>query len=309
MLRTNESELVELAVQGAVMHPKAFGWEVSHLGEGIVVPSVGGITYNVKIGDAVFGLAGDHIEAGVSFTATPDKLGDNPNRAFNAFSCIGNRAILISGKASGSEGVVTGQHGGVEHVLVDFDDAVLERMTNDDKVLIRACGLGLKLLDYPGVKLYSTSPRLLDALDLRDLGDGRLEAPVAAEAPAQLMGSGLGHNDVFKGDYDIQTSDMDAIRRLGLDRLRFGDIVAIRDQDSSYGWSFKEGAVTLGVVVHSDSYLSGHGPGTTTIMTCREPHIVPRLDANANIGYLLRIGRWRPSVPTRRRQEKKNQDG
>lgn len=305
MLRTNETELVEMAVQGAVMHPKAFGWEVSRRGEGVVVPSVGGIVYNVKIGDPVFNLAGDHIEPGVSFTAGTERLDQNPNRAFNAFACIGNRAILISGKAEGEEGVVTGKHGGVEHVLVDFAPHVLEGMTNDDKVLIRAVGLGLKLLDHPGVKLYSLSPRLLQALGLRTLEDGRLEAPVVAEVPAQLMGSGLGHNDVFKGDYDIQTSDMGTIRRLGLDGLRFGDLVALRDQDSSFGWTFKEGAVTIGVVCHSDSVLSGHGPGTTTIMTCGEPLLAPRLDPRANVGYLLRLGRWRPGLPVRRQPRKK----
>jgi hypothetical protein len=53
---------------------------------------------------------------------------------------------------------------------------------------------------------------------------------------------------------------------------------------------YRKGAITIGVVVHSDCVLSGHGPGVTTIMTSSKGAIVPELDGTANIGKLLGIG-------------------
>ena len=76
-------------------------------------------------------------------------------------------------------------------------------------------------------------------------------------------------------------------------KLKFGDIVAIEDTDNSFGRCFKPGAMTIGVVVHSDCVLAGHGPGVTTIATSKEGKIKPVINKNANIGYYLKIGRWR----------------
>lgn len=295
-IRTNEASLVKFAVQGTVMHPRSYGWEVSRTGQPLMLPSVGGITYNVKVGDSVFGLAGDHIEPGVSFTSDPTKLTQDPNRGFNIFSCVGNEALIVSGDAKGERGFVTGHHGGVEHVLADFAEGALEKLTHDDKVLIRAFGQGLRLLDYPEVSCYSLDPALFKKLGLRPAERGRLEVPVAAIVPGKLMGSGLGHSDIFKGDYDIQTSDMAAIREHQLDRLRFGDLVAILDHDSSFGWNYKAGAVSIGVVVHGDSQLAGHGPGVQTLLSSREGLFAPAIRSDANIGAYLGIGRWRRSA-------------
>src|SRR3989338_10056285 len=58
MLKTNEARLVKMAVQGSIIPPPCFGWEVTRQGIGRIDPSVGGITYNVKIGDSVFGWEG-----------------------------------------------------------------------------------------------------------------------------------------------------------------------------------------------------------------------------------------------------------
>ena len=49
--------------------------------------------------------------------------------------------------------MVTGHHGGVEHVIADFDDETLGKLTQDDKILIRAYGQGLSLTDYPEIKV------------------------------------------------------------------------------------------------------------------------------------------------------------
>jgi len=122
---------------------------------------------------------------------------------------------------------------------------------------------------------------------------GLLEVPVTAMVPGALMGSGLGHPDPASGDYDITTMDTGLIRKHQLDRLCLGDLVALMDCDNTFGRHFLTGAVTIGVVVHADSILSGHGPGVMTLLSCRSSGIKPRRDAGANIGRYLRIGRYR----------------
>ncbi len=293
-LKTNESRLVQFALQGSIIPPLCFGWEVTREGHGKVYPSVGGITYNVKVGDSVFGFEADHIEPGVSCIGGgfSDKRTANPNLSFNAFSCIGNEATLLSGPAKGKKGVVTGHHGGVEHVLVDFPDPVLEKLSYDDKILIHGVGQGLKLPDFPEVTVTGLDPGALKKIGLR-VRSKSLVAPVAAVVPAELMGSGLGHNDSFKGDYDIQTSDPSVLKRHRLEGLRFGDLVAIIDHESTFGWSYKKGAVSIAVVVHGNSFLAGHGPGVQTILTSRSGRIEPVIDKKANLGYYLRVGRYR----------------
>lgn len=294
MLKTNEDKLVRFALQGSIIPPLCFGWEVTRVGEGKVFPSVGGITYNVKVGDSVFGFEADHVEPGVSAIGGgfSDKRTANPNLSFNAYSCIGNEATILGGPAKGKKGVVTGHHGGVEHVLIDFPDPVLEKISYDDKILIRAVGQGLRLTDFPGISMSSLDPGLLKKIPLR-FKSKSLVMPVVATVPAELMGSGLGHNDSFKGDYDIQTSDPAVLKKYNLESLRFGDFVAIIDHESTFGWSYKKGAVSIAVVVHGDSFLAGHGPGVQTVMTSRNGLIEPVIDRKANLGNYLKIGRMR----------------
>lgn len=293
MLRTNKEFVIQTAVQGGVIPPKAYGWEISADGRPIATPpGLGGITYNVKVGDSVYGWASDHAEPGVSCTAGTEKLDANPNKGLNVFSCIGNDVTVITGEAKGAKGTVTGHHGGVEHVIIDFPHDVLEKLTLDDKFLIRATGQGLKLLDYPDVVVFNTDPRLIDQMGIVEK-DGALHVPVTAMVPAMLMGSGMGHSDIYKGDYDIQTSDASAVKEYGLDKLCFGDFVAILDHDSSHGWTYKKGAVSIAVVIHGDSFLAGHGPGVSTMLTSRSGKIVPVLSAEANVGRILKLGRYR----------------
>lgn len=293
MLKTNDKELVQFALQGNAIPPLCFGLEVTREGNGKMYPSVGGITYNVKTGDSVFGFESDHVEPGVSCIAGgfSDRRTSNPNLSFNAYSCIGNEATILSGAAKGKKGTVTGHHGGVEHVIIDFKDAILEQLSYDDKIMIRGVGQGLKLLDYPEISVSGLDPKLLQKLPIR-AGKGELSVPVVAMVPAELMGSGLGHNDTFKGDYDIQTGDAGVIKKYGLEKLRFGDFVAVIDHEAHFGWSYKKGAVSIAVVVHGNSFLAGHGPGVQTILTSRKGQIKPVLDSKANLGYYLKIGRF-----------------
>jgi hypothetical protein len=91
------------------------------------------------------------------------------------------------------------------------------------------------------------------------------------------------------------------VRQYKLDKMRFGDLVAIMDADNSYGRIYKTGAVTVGVLVHSDCVISGHGPGAATLFTSSKGKIEPVLDKNANIGYYLKIGRWRRKPAKKRK--------
>ncbi len=295
MLKTNEDKLVELSMQCKPGPPRIRpGWKVDHEGKPFILPSIGGITLNIQVGDSAFGLAGDHIEPGVSCSANSEKPFEFPNNSLQLLSCIGNEAILVSGDAKGEKGVVTGHHGGSEHVMIDFPKAILKQLTYDDKIMIRTRGQGLRLIDYPDIKLYNLDPDLLKKMKIKQKKEkklkGLIEVPVTTMVPAQCMGSGLGSAHVAAGDYDIMTSDPDTVKEYKLDKLKFGDFVALLDHDNSYGRSFLKGAISIGVVVHSDCLLAGHGPGVSTLMTCSKPLIKPMLDANANIADILKIG-------------------
>ncbi len=293
MLRTNRDKLVCLSVMGMVAPPlRSTPYRIDRDGVPFVLPGTGGIAYNVKIGDPAFGWAGDHIEPGVSTAAVLDKRTDPKNQAYNVLSCIGNTAVVVSGDAKGAKGYVTGIHGGIEHVLIDFADEDLEKLCNEDKIQIRAVGQGLRLLDYPGITVLNLDPDLLDKLGIEE-HEGKLVVPVAAKVPAKFMGSGLGAASAASGDYDITTSDQEELHELGLDQLKFGDIVALEDCDNRFGRSYRRGAVSIGVVVHSDCLLAGHGPGVTTLFSAVDGSLAFREDKQANIGRMLGIGRYR----------------
>ena len=295
MLKTNVDRVVKLSVQGKVSYPSGSKTHrVDAEGRPFLLPSIGGISYNVKIGDPAFGWAGDHIEPGVSTLIDSENRQSPANLSYHFYACVGNEAVVVTGAAKGKKGVVTGHHGGAEHVLIDFADDVLQKLTMDDKFLVRAWGQGLALTDYPHVKVTNLDPDLLRKLKIREKAGGRLEVPVAAVVPGHLMGSGIGTTSMGTGDYDIMTTDRDEIAERGLDKLRFGDLVLIQDHDNTYGRSWRRGAVTLGVVVHSDCLSAGHGPGVTTLLSSAEAALVPHVTSTANLARILRIGRSRP---------------
>lgn len=291
MLRTNKDRLVMISIQGRVSYPvRRAAYTVTYDGQSVVVPGVGGITYNIKVGDCAFGWEADHVEPGVSTVVNEEKREAPPNYAYNILACAGNQARVISGDAKGAVGVVTGHHGGIEHVLIDFAQETLEKLCIEDKILIKAYGQGLKLLDYPEIKIYNLDPSLLEKMNIKEIGDGTIDVPVTCEIPAKLMGSGLGSASVASGDYDITTADKKMVEKYKLDQLRFGDIVVISDADNSYGRSYREGAVSIGIVVHSDCVIAGHGPGVATFLTSITSKIKFHIDTDANIANYLNIG-------------------
>jgi hypothetical protein len=291
MLRTNADKLVKISVMGEVASPIVRSvYNISATGTPMVLPGVGGITYNLRVGDPACGWEADHVEPCVSVENKENdpRSGGAANAAFNVLSCVGNEATVVNGDAKGAKGIVTGKHGGIEHVLVDFQPETLEKLLLGDKILVKAYGVGLKLIDYPDIKVMNMDPSFLDRLKPEPNGD-KLKVPVAHMVPAAIMGSGLGSNQVHSGDYDIQLFDDAISEQYGLGDLRLGDLVAIIDADHSFGRIFRQGAVSVGIVVHTNCVTAGHGPGVTTLMTSASGKIIPEIDAKANIAFILKL--------------------
>lgn len=295
-LEFNEDQLVEQAATGEIAPPivRQSIYRVEADGSVRMVPGTGGITYNFRTGDSAVHMAGNHVEPAVSIynPGKENSRGSRENQALNALASIGNRVRVLDGDAEGAEGWVVGIHGGVEHVMVDFHPDVYDKLAIGDKMQVRLAGAGMELTNVEGVKVMNMSPGLLAALNRAGAGiteDGKLRVGVTHRVPARVMGSGLGQDQVYTGDYDIQLFDQDVVESHGLDSLRFGDIVAIIDADHSYGRIYRGGAVSIGVVSHGRSDSAGHGPGVTTLFTSRDGNIEPFIDPEANLKDLLRI--------------------
>ena len=291
MLRINTEKLIKMSVMGEIASPTIRSvYNVSATGKPMVLPGVGGITYNLRIGDLACGWEADHVEPGVSVENKENdaRSGQAANTAFNVLSCIGNKAIVVSGDAKGAEGTVTGKHGGIEHVLVDFPTEILHKLIPGDRILVKSFGIGLKLIDLPEIKVLNMDPSLLETWNPQPKND-KLEVQVTHIIPAAIMGSGLGANQVNSGDYDIQLFDETIVKQYDLESLRLGDLVAIIDADHSFGRIYRQGAVTVGVVIHSNCITAGHGPGVTTLMTSSAGKIIPEISAKANIASLLNL--------------------
>ena len=292
----NRDLLVEQAVQGLISPPamRESVYRVHADGEVRLLPGTGSITYNFRTGDSAIHMAGNHVEPAVSLIS-PGAEGNrtsSENRALNALSMIGNPVRIASGAAVGEQGWVVGKHGGVEHLIVDFDPEIYGLLNIGDIMQIRTLGAGMQLTNIDGVKVFNASPTLIDAFNHNGAGitaDGKLRIGVTHIIPAKIMGSGLGRDHVFTGDYDIQMFDTEVNERYDLESLRFGDIVAILDADHSYGRTWLGSAVSIGVVSHGRSDSAGHGPGVTTLFTSRDGLIEPVVDADANLKFLLDI--------------------
>ncbi len=289
--RANLDRLVISTVAGQIAHPLVRGspYRVGRDGVLHVVPGTGGIVLNRRVGDRAVGLAGDHVEPGVSLHNNDhDVVGPRgaANKGLMLFACVGNRARVETGRAAGARGVVIGKHGGINHVIVDFPPVVLRRLAIGDRIQIRACGQGLELPDVPGVRCLNLSPRLMGRWRL-SIHRGHLHVPVTHVIPAGIMGSGLGKSDGVLGDCDIQLSDPAIVRKYRLGSLRFGDLVAICALDNRFGPSVRLGTITVGIVVHSDSHVAGHGPGVTPLLVGRATVLKPVFSPRANIARVL----------------------
>lgn len=297
--RLNLAELAMVAVGGEIVTPRQgkSSYRIGRDGVPRVLPGPGGIVLSHRVGDPCIGLAADHLEPGaaVQNRQRPAKgKADAGNLGLNTYACIGNLARVQSGPCRGKTGVVSGKHGGVDHVLVDFEPRILRRLGIGDRVQIYTYGLGLRLLDHREISLFNCSPRLVERWGLRHRGKV-LGVPVTHVLPAGIMGSGLGRDSACRGDYDIQLFDAGVRGRFRLDRLRFGDLVAIRGADTRFGRAAHQGFTSVGVVVHSDSIKSGHGPGVVSLLSGPATLIQPLYEPRANLAAVL--GLREPAKP------------
>jgi hypothetical protein len=294
----NADRLVTVSVMGHIVHPSFPGlpaepYRLDANGAPFLLPTYGGIVYNVSVGDSAYGWLADCVHPGVSI-AFPS---ENGNRGLNIFACVGNEAVVMSGEGKGAKGVVTGKSGRFsEHVIVHFPKAVRTKFAINDKIVIRSRGVGMALTEFPEIQLKSLSPELLEALLARVDGVGPgaadtdepepLPVPVAATIPAHLLGAGAGLTSEG-GSLHLQTTDRAEVAARGLDQLRLGDVVALEDYDSRYQHGYLRGAVGIAVVGQTDGPRAGYGPGMTLLMTDARGRIEPVLQPSVNLVDLL----------------------
>jgi hypothetical protein len=288
-LATNQVDLVAVSVAGAVAHPGFPGlpaepYRMAADGTAFLLPTYGGIVYNVSVGDRAFGWAADCIHPGVSIR----QADDNQNRGLNVFACVGNRARVMTGGAAGATGVVTGKSGRFsEQVIVHLTREARTRMAVGDQVLVRAEGVGLTLTDHPAVSLKGISPELLAALPAQE-DAGHVAFGVTAQIPAHLVGAGLGLTSEG-GSLHMQSTDRALLAELGLDRLRLGDLVALEDTDSRYNHGYLRGARSIGVVASTDGPRAGYGPGIAILMTAPGGELGSFESPDTNMAELLDV--------------------
>ena len=84
-LSTNANDLVAVSVAGNIAHPGFPGlpaepYRLASDGTAFLLPTYGGIVYNVSVGDRAFGWAADCIHPGISIRQAEDTR----NRGLNA---------------------------------------------------------------------------------------------------------------------------------------------------------------------------------------------------------------------------------
>ena len=85
-MQTNRARLVTQLLSAQVAPPLLASnlYEVGAEGVPRILPGVGGITLNVRVGDSAFAVEGDHIEPAVSAKHPDDRL----NAAFCTLACV-----------------------------------------------------------------------------------------------------------------------------------------------------------------------------------------------------------------------------
>lgn len=301
-IKTNKDKLLTLAVQGEIAPAQPdSSYGVTWDGKPKTMIGIGGINYNLKIGDKVFGWAsGERATVGVATAGTGS---DRARSSYLNFTSIGNEVKVISGDAKGKKGIIIAKFGRL--VLVHFDDKVLEKLSIGDKLHVKACGVGLKIDGFDDVFAHGIAPEVLEKIVVRT-ADGKLEAPVVKEIPGDIVARGTGGS--LSGHWYIQTCFPPDIKKYGLDELRFGDFVLLKDIQTDYGQGYYKGGATLGVVCSGPSDISGRGIGVTHILSTRFGKITARIDPTANIGMYLGLSMKKSALPSKSTALKTNKD-
>lgn len=303
VVKTNKNRMLRQALMAKIAPPTIPGggtrstYVTTWDGKPKIGIGVGGIKYNVKIGDLCLGWPEtEFLEPGVALMGVDEKpmtgYGDTKPtaEALLKYSCIGNRVVMVNGSGKDAAGVVTGK-GGVggtqRHVLAHFKEADLEKLDVGDKARVESEGVALKVEGFDG-RIFNMSPAFLEALEPELDGD-ILELPVVKEIPIIALGMGVGGGSAETGNWCIQSNPPHLVEQLGIDGLRFGDLVACRDALISYGKGLYKGAVTVGVITTGGSDQAGHGPGVLGLAASKKGKIKPRIDAEANLVNYLEL--------------------
>jgi hypothetical protein len=285
-IATNKDRLLTLAVQGQIAPAEpATSYTTTWDGKSKMAIGIGGINYNLKIGDKIFNWAnGDRATVGVATVGVGEYRFSN---AWLTYTSIGNEVKVLSGEAKGEKGVVIGKF--ERYVLVHFDDDVLQKLAIGDTLQAKACGIGLEIEGYNDVFVHGLAPEVLEKLEIKDV-NGKLEVPVVKEIPGEIAGQGAGRTSLY-GNWNIQTCYPPDIKKYGLDELRFGDLVLLQDIQTDYGMGYYKGGATVGIICSGPSDISGLGIGVTPILSTRFGKLTARIDPTANIGKYLGIKR------------------
>ena len=288
-IETNENLLVNVSVMGSVCQPNFQGlpaepYRLDSDGIPFLLPTWGSIVHNVSVGDSAFGWEADCIHPGVSIKY-PSEGG---NRGLNILSCVGNEAIIMNGEAKNSVGFVSGKSGRFsEQINIHFEKRVRERISINDKILIKSLGVGLKIKNFENIFCKSLSPQIFNKMNIK-IKNKKLNIPVTHIIPEHLVGAGSGLTSE-SGSLHIQTTDLNEMKKLKIDQMKLGDLIAINHADHRWGRSYKKDYVSIAICIHGDSVMSGHGPGIMTIMTGKKNDLGWKINKKANIKNLLKI--------------------
>ena len=297
-IKTNKDKLLTIAVQGMVAPAKvATSYTTTWDGKAKLAIGVGGINYELKLGEKIFGWAsGDRATMGVATTGE--------GGAWTNYTSLGNNVKIMGGEARGEKGIIIGKF--ENYVLVHFPDEVLDKLTIGTSLQVKASGIGLEIEGYKDVFAHGISPETLEKLEIKDV-DGKLEVPVVKEIPALIVGQGAGRGSL-SGNWHIQTCFPPDIKKYGLDELRFGDIIIMRDIQTDYGMGYYKGGATIGIICSTPSDISGLGIGVTPILSSSSGKITARIDSTANIAKVLGIKMGKASQHTKSSTLKTNKD-
>jgi Domain of unknown function (DUF4438) len=269
---------VAVNLLGVVEHP-ALGdtpYRIDRDGRPYVPAGDGGVVMDLRLGDSVFGLDGDHAAPGACLVH-PDPAS---RHALASYACIGNQARVRTGQAAGARGAVVGKRGEEGRVIVAFAQDDLARLRPGDEVAVRSRGQGLCPPGLPlVVTIMNLDPEMLASLPVDLAGQGGpVNVGVRMSVPSRLAGNGIGRPAVA-WDLDLQLPGPDLAGDLAL-----GDLVAVTGLDARYNMGYRRGWVTVGVVGHGASPLPGHGPGLTPVLTGPAAALRPVPDPAGHVG-------------------------
>jgi len=278
-VKTNKDKLLRIAVQGKIAPANvASSYITTWDGKPKLAIGVGGINYDLKLGGKIFGWANsDRATMGVA------TVGNGSD--WTQYTSVGNKVKILGGEASGQEGVVIGKFD--SYVLVHFSDEIINKLNIGTSLQVKASGIGMQIEGFKDVFAHGIAPEILENMDIVNK-NGKLEVPVVKEIPADIIGQGAGRGSL-SGNWHIQTCYPPDIKTYGLDELRFGDIVILKDVQTDYGMGYYKGGATIGIICSTPSDLSGMGIGVTPILSTRFGKIISRYDPSANIAKYLGI--------------------